>query len=45
MAGWEDILLDHSEKSQEETQIKSEHFNYEVILTFGTTVGVGDGRI
>ena len=31
MAGWEDILLDHSEKSQEETQIKSEHFNYEVI--------------
>ena len=31
MAGWEDILLDHSEKSQEETQIKSEHFNYEMI--------------
>ena len=31
MAGWEDILLDHSEKSQEETQIKAEHFNYEVI--------------
>ncbi len=31
MAGWEDILLDHSKKSQEETQIKSEHFNYEVI--------------
>ena len=31
MAGWEDILLDHSEKSQEETQIKLEHFNYEVI--------------
>ena len=31
MAGWEDILLDHSEKSQEETQINSEHFNYEVI--------------
>ena len=23
MAGWEDILLDHSEKSQDETQIKS----------------------
>ena len=31
MAGWEDILLDHSEKSQEETQIKSQHLNYEVI--------------
>ena len=24
MAGWEDILLAHSEKSQEETKIKSE---------------------
>lgn len=31
MTGWEDILLDHSEKSQEETQIKSERFDYEVI--------------
>ena len=31
MAGWEDILLDHSEKSQEETKIKSEHFNYQPI--------------
>jgi len=31
MAGWEDFLLEHSEKSQEETQIKKEQFNQEVI--------------
>jgi len=31
MAGWEDFLLAHSEKSQEETQIKKEEFNREVI--------------
>ena len=42
MAGWEDILLDHSEKSQEETQIKSEHFNYEVIpYVWNNTWGEG----
>ena len=43
MAGWEDILLDHSEKSQEETQIKSEHFNYEVI-PYVWNNNWGDGR-
>ena len=31
MAGWEDIMLDHSEKSQSETQIRKENFNFEVI--------------
>ena len=43
MAGWEDILLDHSEKSQEETKIKSEHFNYEVI-PFVWNNSWGEGR-
>jgi hexosaminidase len=31
MAGWEDILLDHSEKSQGETQLASETLDFEVI--------------
>lgn len=31
LSGWEDFLLEHSEKSQAETQIKYERYNYEVI--------------
>ena len=31
LSGWEDFLLERSEKSQSETTIKSEHYNYEVI--------------
>ena len=41
MAGWEDILFDHSEKSQEETQIQSEHFTYDVIPYVGNKIWGG----
>ena len=42
MAGWEDILLDHSEKSQGETSIKTTHFDYNVIpYVWNNTWGEG----
>tara|TARA_B100001093_G_scaffold333426_1_gene318388 strand:- start:10337 stop:12841 length:2505 start_codon:yes stop_codon:yes gene_type:complete len=42
LAGWEDILLDHSEKSQSETAIRKETFNYEVIpYVWNNTWGEG----
>ncbi|MGA0942832.1 MAG: family 20 glycosylhydrolase, partial [Flavobacteriaceae bacterium] len=43
MAGWEDILLDHSEKSQGETQIASETLDFEVIPYVWNT-SWGEGR-
>ena len=43
MAGWEDILLDHSEKSQGETQIASETLEFEVIPYVWNT-SWGEGR-
>ena len=42
LAGWEDILLDHSEKSQGETAIRKETFNYELIpYVWNNTWGEG----
>ncbi|MDG2397387.1 MAG: family 20 glycosylhydrolase [Flavobacteriaceae bacterium] len=42
MSGWEDILLDHSEKSQSETKIREENFNYEIIpYVWNNTWGEG----
>lgn len=43
MTGWEDILLDHSEKSQGETQIASETLEFEVIPYVWNT-SWGEGR-
>lgn len=43
MSGWEDFLLEHSEKSQEETQIKKEQFNQEVIPYVWNNIW-GEGR-
>ncbi len=43
IAGWEDILLDHSEKSQGETQIASETLNFEIIPYVWNT-SWGEGR-
>lgn len=43
MVGWEDILLDHSEKSQGETQISSETLDYEVV-PFVWNTSWGEGR-
>lgn len=43
MAGWEDFLLAHSEKSQEETQIKEEQFDQEVIPYVWNNIW-GEGR-
>jgi hexosaminidase len=43
LAGWEDILLDHTSSSQEETSIKSETFDYEVIPYVWNNIW-GEGR-
>ncbi len=43
MAGWEDILLDHSNKSQGETKIAEETLNYEAI-PFVWNTSWGEGR-
>ena len=43
LAGWEDILLDHTSSSQEETNLKSETFDYEVIPYVWNNIW-GEGR-
>ena len=43
MAGWEDIILDHSDKSQGETQLAKETFDYEIIPYVWNT-SWGEGR-
>ena len=43
MAGWEDILLDHSDKSQGETRLVKETFDYEIIPYVWNT-SWGEGR-
>lgn len=43
LAGWEDILLDHTSSSQEETNLKSETFDYDVIPYVWNNIW-GEGR-